>query len=194
MQSTLVKADNFEGQNCTICLLPLVFPVSKLPCDHIYCLECLLEWCKSHNTCPLCSQEIHTGFEIHEDGSIKEMIFECKKAEKEMSLDCLDHGYFKQEIAKLLRLVYELEVSRFKQRNSKGTPSEWRALQGIRSRLETLKLENESFVRFIPEAMLDEVYCLSEDIDNLKIGIIPRKYEEKQEVQYYDDYSDEDYD
>ena len=41
-----------------------------------------------------------------------------------MSLDCLDHNYFKEEITKLLRLCQEIEISRFKQRNSKGTPTE----------------------------------------------------------------------
>jgi hypothetical protein len=133
---------------------------------------------------------IKLGFKYDSTIEITEVVFDKQVVEKELSLDCLDHSYFKQEISKLLRLCYELEVSRFKQRNSKGTPGEWRGLQNIRNRLETLRLENQAFVRFDPQALLDEVYSMEQDVDSIKNGV----FQEKDFCEVVEhDYSDEDY-
>ena len=109
-----------------------------------------------------------------------------------MSLDCLDHAYFQQEITKLLRICYEIEMNRFKQRNAKGTPEEWRALKNIKERLEILKSNNENFVRFEPNELLNEMYELSSDLDMIKIGQLPHHYYQD-ETPYYDEGSDDEY-
>ena len=194
MQSSEVFPPDPLSQTCTICLLPIEYPLCKLVCDHIYCFDCIQEWCKTHETCPLCSQSVRLGIKYTSDSEVSEVVFEKLSVERELSLDCLDHGYFKQEIGKLLRICYELEVSRFKQRNSKGTPGEWRGLQNIRNRIETLKLENEAFVRFEAQSLLDEVYVMEEDLDSIKNGVYREKtYQEaaehdySDEEEYYDD-------
>jgi hypothetical protein len=131
---------------------------------------------------------------IESDDSMTEIVLECQKGQSELSLDCLDHGYFKLEIAKLLRQCYEIELSRFKQRNAKGTPSEWRALTRIKSRLELMKRDNENFVRFEPQRMLDEVYEMNGELDLIKCGVwqgeekVEERYEDEND--YEEDYED----
>lgn len=178
--------------SCTICMGPLAFPICRLECSHTYCLPCIEEWCRNNNSCPLCNQNVKIGTKVDQHGNTSEIPFEAAKLEKKLSLDCLDHSYFQQELSKLIRNCYEIEIRRFKQRNSKGLPSEWRALQHIKTRLETLKKNLDNFVRFDPNDLLNEIYELSSHIDLIKIGELPEEYYE--ENNYVEEISDdEDY-
>lgn len=42
-------------EKCPICLLPFKRQELGTPasCEHCFCLECLLEWSKNINTCPV---------------------------------------------------------------------------------------------------------------------------------------------
>lgn len=44
-----------QSEKCPICLLPFRKQQVGSPsaCDHCFCLECLLEWSKNINTCPV---------------------------------------------------------------------------------------------------------------------------------------------
>ena len=44
-----------QSEKCPICLLPFRKQQIGIPseCDHCFCLECLLEWSKNINTCPV---------------------------------------------------------------------------------------------------------------------------------------------
>ncbi|CAB9499663.1 Zinc finger, C3HC4 type (RING finger) [Seminavis robusta] len=44
--------------NCAICLCPLHIGdrVCDIPCGHLYCVECLKDWLKRKNHCPLCNR------------------------------------------------------------------------------------------------------------------------------------------
>ncbi|CAG9327117.1 unnamed protein product [Blepharisma stoltei] len=179
--------------SCSICISSFSPPICTLFCSHAYCFSCIQEWCKGHDFCPLCSQPISTATLSEADGSTQEIHLECKKAEAERSLMCLDHDYFKKEIAKLVRLAYNVEVERFKQRNSQGTPGEWKLLQNIKNRLEVLDYENKELIQFDPETLLDEVYTLDSQLKMVKRGdvpedLIPReKSISSDEEDYYDD-------
>lgn len=52
-----IDTDNSDGQleKCPICLLPFRKQQVGTPsaCEHCFCLECLLEWSKNINTCPV---------------------------------------------------------------------------------------------------------------------------------------------
>ena len=55
------ESDNSDGQSekCPICLLPfrkqeIANPAS---CEHCFCLECIVEWSKNINTCPVDRQK-----------------------------------------------------------------------------------------------------------------------------------------
>ncbi|EFN80079.1 RING and PHD-finger domain-containing protein KIAA1542 [Harpegnathos saltator] len=52
-----IDSDNSDGQleKCPICLLPFRKQQVGTPsaCEHCFCLECLLEWSKNINTCPV---------------------------------------------------------------------------------------------------------------------------------------------
>lgn len=44
-----------QSEKCPICLIPFKRQQVGTPsaCDHCFCLECLLEWSKNINTCPV---------------------------------------------------------------------------------------------------------------------------------------------
>lgn len=47
-----------ESRDCTLCLSPITDP-SCAPCGHIYCWDCLQNWCSERPECPLCRQKCH---------------------------------------------------------------------------------------------------------------------------------------
>ena len=49
-----------EFPKCIICLLEINEGIDSilLPCEHIYHEKCIIQWFKTHNTCPLCRFEI----------------------------------------------------------------------------------------------------------------------------------------
>lgn len=174
MQSNSPTPDTIQilSQTCTICLNSIVFPYCQLNCNHFFCFECIQQWCQRYNSCPLCNNSIDYVFKVSSNNETTKVFIDKKRVEQEISLDCLDHGYFKQEIAKLMRIFYEFEVSRFKHRNSKGTPQEWKVFVYLKNNVETLREENEAFVRFDPQKLLAEVEGIKEKFDLLKNGIV----------------------
>jgi len=49
------ESSDDQSEKCPICLLPFRSQQVGIPsvCDHCFCLECLLEWSKNINTCPV---------------------------------------------------------------------------------------------------------------------------------------------
>ena len=93
----------------------------------------------------------------------------------------------------MLRVFYEFEVSRFKQRNSKGTAEEWKFFSVLKKRVEVLRRENEAFARFDPQGLLGEVEGIRDQFEMLKNGEflevdleVDQEYSEDSE-DYYDD-------
>ena len=50
---------DIEGDDiCTICLAELIFDKKRLQCGHKFHRDCILEWAKNHNNCPMCRLKI----------------------------------------------------------------------------------------------------------------------------------------
>lgn len=45
-----------QSRQCTLCLTKMINP-SCAPCGHIYCWNCIVDWCKEKPECPLCRQK-----------------------------------------------------------------------------------------------------------------------------------------
>ncbi|CCH58748.1 hypothetical protein TBLA_0A09640 [Henningerozyma blattae CBS 6284] len=45
-----------ESRKCILCMSFMINP-SCAPCGHIYCWNCLINWCKEKEECPLCRQK-----------------------------------------------------------------------------------------------------------------------------------------
>ncbi|CAM9461546.1 unnamed protein product, partial [Hapterophycus canaliculatus] len=46
--------------DCSICYDQMDRPL-LLPCDHLFCGECVAEWLERERTCPLCRAEVPTS-------------------------------------------------------------------------------------------------------------------------------------
>ncbi|CCF59465.1 hypothetical protein KAFR_0H00560 [Kazachstania africana CBS 2517] len=46
------------SRTCILCLSKIVDP-SCAPCGHLYCWDCILNWCNEKPECPLCRQKCH---------------------------------------------------------------------------------------------------------------------------------------
>ncbi|AMD19865.1 HCL286Wp [Eremothecium sinecaudum] len=44
-----------QSRKCILCLVDMVEP-SCLPCGHMFCWHCIIQWCSSRQECPLCRQ------------------------------------------------------------------------------------------------------------------------------------------
>ncbi|XP_044258183.1 PHD and RING finger domain-containing protein 1 isoform X2 [Tribolium madens] len=63
VQDTGVDSDSSDGQSekCPICLISFTNQEIGTPesCDHMFCVDCIQEWSKNMNTCPVDRQEYH---------------------------------------------------------------------------------------------------------------------------------------
>lgn len=48
---------------CTICIESAVKPSRPDSCQHVFCLECLVEWSNVTNICPLCKSQYKQVFQ-----------------------------------------------------------------------------------------------------------------------------------
>lgn len=63
----LQEADIVDDPVCTICLSPLLVgeQVAALECPHLYHADCIVEWLRRKNSCPLCAQRIDAERVMH---------------------------------------------------------------------------------------------------------------------------------
>jgi E3 ubiquitin-protein ligase RNF115/126 len=50
-----------EYPRCSICCEDLTEKATKLPCGHLFNRECISQWLKEHNQCPVCRHELPTS-------------------------------------------------------------------------------------------------------------------------------------
>jgi E3 ubiquitin-protein ligase RNF115/126 len=54
------SGSNKEYPRCSICCEDLTEKATKLPCGHLFNQECISEWLRQHNQCPVCRFELPT--------------------------------------------------------------------------------------------------------------------------------------
>jgi len=59
---SVAQEDGEEEPCCTICLCEYEDgdKLARLPCNHIYCDECITSWTDGHNKCPLCNYDLES--------------------------------------------------------------------------------------------------------------------------------------
>ena len=64
----LPSTNNFEhGETCSICLKEYRLDFTKaLPCHHKFCVNCIIQWLKIVNSCPVCRVELPTDDQEYE--------------------------------------------------------------------------------------------------------------------------------
>jgi E3 ubiquitin-protein ligase RNF115/126 len=54
------KTGTLEYPRCTVCCEDLKDKATQMPCGHLFNKECIEEWLKQHNQCPVCRHELPT--------------------------------------------------------------------------------------------------------------------------------------
>lgn len=75
---------------CSICHAVLKRPV-RLPCSHIFCKKCILQWLARQNTCPCCRKEVKRRKMVYVNKlqkTIGHLKVKCKNAEAGCLVTC----------------------------------------------------------------------------------------------------------
>jgi hypothetical protein len=95
------EATNSE---CAICLEPQIVgnAATKLPCAHLFCRDCIVDWLKKCCTCPVCRYELETDAKGYESQR-KERMKERKPRYRKQQLES-------QPVGDLRRLMRSLDL------------------------------------------------------------------------------------
>ena len=63
---------SIEYPRCTVCCEDLTDKATLLPCGHLFNKECIEEWLKQHNQCPVCRHELPTDDREYEERKVRE--------------------------------------------------------------------------------------------------------------------------
>ncbi len=73
---------NEDKKFCSICYSDLNFIVARIDsCSHEFCFECLWEWSKVTNSCPLCKEEFLKITKMDSNGGTETLSITAKKAQ-----------------------------------------------------------------------------------------------------------------
>ena len=54
----LTEEDKEDFNSCVICMTDEINNVVKIECDHMYHKDCIKNWLKNNNTCPICRVDL----------------------------------------------------------------------------------------------------------------------------------------
>ncbi|CAH0559276.1 unnamed protein product [Brassicogethes aeneus] len=80
-----------DGTQCPVCLKPHEKGEEgkKLPCNHVYHVDCIIPWLKKTNSCPLCRFELKTDDEDYEAYRKEKIRAKQREAELELLHDSM---------------------------------------------------------------------------------------------------------
>ncbi|KAJ9469377.1 PHD and RING finger domain-containing protein [Diplonema papillatum] len=64
------KREEEEAEVCVICQDEISFPCGSLPCRHAFCYDCISQWTKRSNVCPVCKRRFSRLKKLNEDGKV----------------------------------------------------------------------------------------------------------------------------
>ncbi len=92
--TTETTSTKLSAANCTICLQAMHKEASISGCVHTFCFECIEEWAKNTNTCPMCKCEFNKIKEKQNAAHVKKVKRKVQIAEyDEEELERLDIEY-----------------------------------------------------------------------------------------------------
>ncbi|EAL66790.1 hypothetical protein DDB_G0280987 [Dictyostelium discoideum AX4] len=162
---------------CSICLSDIENQTKNNQCNHIYCFDCIFNWVKSNDSCPLCKVKIKEL--INNDNEIIKVEEPKKPAPENVEADisCLDNKFFLEEVEKLLSIshsiVLQMEGLMTSHKKVYVTPTmtteDTNRLNQITDRLYILQKDLENYENaFDPEDLLSTLYIYETTLTDLK--------------------------
>ncbi|KAN0030853.1 hypothetical protein ACTA71_009498 [Dictyostelium dimigraforme] len=162
---------------CSICLSDIENQTKNNQCNHIYCFDCIFNWVKSNDSCPLCKVKIKEL--INKDNEIIKIEEPKKPAPENVEADisCLDNKFFLEEVEKLLSIshsiVLQMEGLMTSHKKVYVTPTmsteDTNRLNQITDRLYILQKDLENYENaFDPEDLLSTLYIYETTLTDLK--------------------------
>ncbi|KAN0009204.1 hypothetical protein ACTFIU_006477 [Dictyostelium citrinum] len=170
--------DDETNTRCSICLSDIIENQTKNhQCNHIYCFECIFNWVKSNDSCPLCKVKIKEL--INNNNEIIKVEEPKKPAPENVEADisCLDNKFFLEEVEKLLSIshsiVLQMEGLMTSHKKVYVTPTmsteDTNRLNQITDRLYILQKDLENYENaFDPEDLLSTLYIYETTLTDLK--------------------------
>lgn len=92
--TTETTSSKVSATNCTICLQEMHKEATISGCVHTFCFECIEEWAKNTNTCPMCKCEFNNIKEKQNTAHVKKVKRKVQTAEyDEEELERLNIAY-----------------------------------------------------------------------------------------------------
>ncbi|KAM9968452.1 hypothetical protein ACTFIW_002890 [Dictyostelium discoideum] len=162
---------------CSICLSDIENQTKNNQCNHIYCFDCIFNWVKNNDSCPLCKVKIKEL--INNDNEIIKVEEPKKPAPENVEADisCLDNRFFLEEVEKLLSIshsiVLQMEGLMTSHKKVYVTPTmtteDTNRLNQITDRLYILQKDLENYENaFDPEDLLSTLYIYETTLTDLK--------------------------
>ena len=67
-KTIMARRNKCFNQTCCICMGEANLDSITTQCNHLYCKNCLIEWLKNNDTCPICKELVSLYSILENDG------------------------------------------------------------------------------------------------------------------------------
>jgi hypothetical protein len=153
---------------CSICLCELEVDLATVEnCSHTFHSQCLKQWSERKALCPNCNMPYKSW--TRADDNLLEYVG-IQKSSEEADLSCLDHSFFKEELAALTRYAETINREKFIGRFSKATAYERQVFAQTRDKIAGLSEANKIYLQYDTVFLMQEITQMHGELVSLKNG------------------------
>mmetsp|Transcript_1878 Transcript_1878/g.4049 ORF Transcript_1878/g.4049 Transcript_1878/m.4049 type:complete len:187 (-) Transcript_1878:8685-9245(-) len=180
--------------SCSICLGDLEHELATVPnCFHTFHSHCLNQWSSRKTLCPNCNTPF-THWINQDDKSHVKATSASAKVDDYFDLGCLDHKFFREELATLMHIADQIYRDKIIGRGCNPSPYERRLYATTRDKIMGLSEANRNFLQFDEQFLMQEISFMHEELVSLRRGAyaeVELEVEDSLDSESsYDDYED----